>query len=443
MLKKHQSLNARLARGERLGFDLATGEATGLDGGGPGAAELRAPVLGVYHGAGASHSWLWYVDVLENLGFFHIRFLGEKDVRGGGLAGLDALLLSGGETFALGRGLGVEGRKRVVDFVRRGGLYLGSCAGACLLLSSTRGALDLMNVTDIKIANLTDEPPPPPVKESTKYQSEFGCAWVFHPVREEVLLSPTGEAPLFRKKPFTAPLYGGPPMEDSTDARPLAFYESFTENTDYLASREVAEKTLLGKVALYAKPHGAGLFVLSGPHLEHPAFPEANAVLGDMLFYGAASRGGERPEPARGGGTAKPVNNNRKTLEALAGIVSNARIQALALERRPASWKIGRKYYEPEKIRAFLEALWKRISPLRKRELGGDGAVLEKSLEEGREILPRLKTLRLSTEEGSGADEAAGRLFEALQATAAAFFTFYFGGGVHRGGNVVDNLKTA
>lgn len=424
IFEKYRGINRALGAGERIYLDTSTEcsgdrystlkqDSTRL---------LHTPGLAVYVGAGASHSWLWFVDMLENLGFSDIIFLSEENIVPD-LEDRDALLVSGGETFALAHGLGDKGKRAINSLLKRGGLYFGSCAGACMMMRSTTEPLGLFDIVNIKIANIVDELPEQ-IKPSNKFSSPYGCAFVFHPVREEVVLESAGNAPLYLKGPFVAPLYGGPPMEESHEVTILAKYHSFNEKTDYLAAPEKAEEILLGKTAICMKRHEEGHIILSGPHLEHPSFHEANSMIADSIFYSLAK--GHNGDKRRESACALNIN----LLRDIKREISNLRITALGLEHSAISWLIGRKYYEPEKIRTYAEALWQRILLLEKEysenKFTADIALLESSLENSRKALESIRLLKNQVNENVPSDSTATELFNALRPLSKDFFTYYF-----------------
>jgi hypothetical protein len=65
--------------------------------------------IGIYTGSGASHSWLWFVGILDRMGFYNVHFVDEKDILLNALEPLSVLLMSGGDTFAIAEVLGAEG----------------------------------------------------------------------------------------------------------------------------------------------------------------------------------------------------------------------------------------------------------------------------------------------------------------------------------------------
>ena len=245
---------------------------------------MRYPKIGVYVGSGTSHSWLWFADLFDRMGFYDVVFLDENHIRQDGLKGLDILAMSGGDTFAVAEGLGIDGSQQLETFVKGGGLYIGSCAGAYLPLNSSKEHLNLFNFVDVKIANLT-RTLPEAKRVPEKFCTVYGCSFIFHPVREEVKIITDGIPPFNGMGSLLAPLYGGPPMIASDGADVLARYEGFTNKTQFLVDEAIAETTMIGRAAAVRSKMGSGCFYLFGPHFEHPHFPFANQLVADAMYW--------------------------------------------------------------------------------------------------------------------------------------------------------------
>jgi glutamine amidotransferase-like uncharacterized protein len=394
--------------------------------------QLRGRRMGIYTGSGTSHSWLWFVDILEKAGVKNLTFLGEDDIKkDGNLQTLDVLLLSGGDTFSIAEGLGGEGSEKIERFVAEGGIYFGSCAGAYLPMKSSKYPLNLMNLAGVKISNLSRLLPRPLI-QSEKFCTPYGCDYVFHPVRDEVKIRCTNV--YFPEEQFVAPLYGGPCMEPSEDATPVAYYSGFTDKTLFLVDEDLARETVQGRIAVCSKTIGRGKLYLSGPHLEHPHYPTANRFLMEILSDGLKER--KAFFHKRGESEARseiPRDSFRK----LKGELSGARIIALALERETMTWLIGKKVYEPEKFRVFIDALWSRINHLEKISWNGLSSEtvhgLAASAREVREKLKELKSEMQTSTDTTGLVEA---IIRELRTLSSAFMNVYFG--VKRGENVQE-----
>lgn len=393
--------------------------------------------IGIYTGGGTSHSWLWFVDLFENKGLHTLAFLNESDVQKG-LDDLDVLVISGGDTFAVAEALGPTGADSIGRFVHRGGLYIGSCAGAYLPMNSSKKPLDLFNFVDVKITNLSKSLPAT-VKESLKFCTSYGCDFIFHPVREAVSLKSSNTALSFCPPTFTAPLYGGPGMTVTDSSLILATYHGFTPNTSFLVSEALAGEILLEKAAVVRVPMGKGIFYLFGPHLEHPNFPLANQFVSDIIRW--ETRPLECPESP-----APFAHRSIVPLKELSGKakksfvmdikreLSNSRIVAVNLEFLPLRWMIGKKIYEPEKVRVFLESMWSRIKSLERMDRlrvfsGNEETIRAVSVK----VTQGLRRLKRAVDENQDSLAEATQIFSRLQQLSMAFYTMYFLTLTHKG----------
>jgi hypothetical protein len=376
------------------------------------------PEIGIYVGHGASHSWTWFADIFDREAVANVTFLDEGDIASDALSEVDIFLISGGDTFAIADGLGKKGADGIEKFVRCGGMYIGSCAGAYLPLHSSMPPLNFFNFVATRIANLTKDLPEA-VAKPEKFCTEYGCRYVYHPVRESVRLKLCGWDR--NGQYIEAPLYGGPALLPSHDEDVLAEYAGFTDSTEFLIDREIADRALIGTAAAIKKDYGRGVFYLFGPHFEHPDYHVANNLLLEIL---GAARSCQRSDT---GCTAlNPVKE--KLYRAFLSAVSNARIMALALERSSYSWLIGRKVYDPEKIRVFLEAIWKRARLLANNDCYSrmESSDIELLIAQAAKIAETIQKLRLDTQARANETALAEYLFLTLRKAAAAFLTIYF-----------------
>lgn len=377
------------------------------------ASVLNSPRIAVYTGEGSSHSWLWFVELFERLGFWDLEFPDAAAVREGLSESIDVLAVSGGDTFAIAGALGEQGASAVRRFVQGGGLYIGSCAGAYLPMPSSKEPLNLFNFVKVKIANLSSELLPD-LRAKDKAYTAYGCRYVFHPVREGVRMRMDGDCLAFIPRVFDAPLYGGPAMLEGEDCKVIARYEGFSKRTVFLADKKTAARTLVGKAAIVRCPLGMGCFYLMGPHLEHPAYPEANRVVGGIIAEEKGGRGNPMPALER---RAKSFRGLAADLRKELG---NARIAACSLEFEPVRWIIGSKTYDPERIRVFIEAVWRRIPLLGEIEPQKDLKA------QARDISLLLRGIKTAVSEARAADGLVAELLVNLKRFAASFFLLYF-----------------
>ena len=387
---------------------------------------LYYPRIGIYRGKGASHSWLWFVEIFDRAGLYDLCFLTETRIQDEGLDDMDILVMSGGDTFAVAEALGQRGAENIRSFIERGGLYVGSCAGAYLPLYSSKEHLNLFNFVPAKITNLTSILPEAR-RFKEKFCTSYGCGFIFHPVRESIQMKTNGFPPFKRAKNLEAPLYGGPSMTAGDASQILATYEAFTDKTLFLVDKTLAGEILIGKAAVIRHQMGRGHLHLYGPHFEHPLFPEANDLLIRALYW-------DMPETRLPSRNRSPETTEMTGPEARQFVtdikrqISNGRIVATGLEMLPVSWQIGNKIYEATKIRVFLETIWQRIRTLEKLERvlvsDREKPVLLKTLSEIVTILRAIKREPKQTEEIS----PSGReMFSKLNDACALFLKIYFG----------------
>ncbi len=386
--------------------------------------------VGVYVGEGASHSWTWFVDLMEKYSYGRLRLIEEGDFPR--LAPeQDVLLVSGGDTFAVARALASPGARALQTFQERGGLYIGSCAGAYLPLNSSKAPLSTFNFVKCRINNLTRDLPPVhqmPLKFSTRY----GCDYIYHPVREDVRVRMDDHFPVWGGREVCVPLYGGPPLNLSDDIVPRAYYTGFTERTRFLTEREIAETVYLGKVAACEKSFGKGRMVLLGPHFEHPWFPEGNDIIHQWIEWHVHP---ERPAvdtEMKKPGKKKKLRVRKDFLSSqiqkeFKREISNMRIRADGMTRKSVHWRIGAKVYEPEKILHFVDAIWKRLTGTHSPSPETTSKGLQEALvEQAAECNALLKSLASKIDSGEDSEELAEEMFSSLKALVVAFLGIYF-----------------
>ncbi len=418
-------INQRLARGEEWYLNLnKTGSEVARH---PGrrSRKMKYPKIGIFIGSGTSHSWLWFVELFDRMGFHDLEFLDESAVQKGRLAVVDVLAMSGGDTFAICKALGPSGAREIKAFIEKGGLYIGSCAGAYLPMHSSKAHLNDFNFAAVKITNLSKFLPGC-LQLEHKFATAYGCNYIFHPVRDAVTLNPTDGLPFSVESPFEAPLYGGPGMIPEKEVQVLAVYQGFTDKTLFLVDPKIAHDTLLGKAAAVRVSMGKGCLYLFGPHFEHPHFAAANKLIADAIYWDGCPiadtiRPAQTVKPDLVGVTVKGLIRDLKRE------LSNSRIVAAGLEMLPIYWLLGNKSYEPQKIRVFIDAMWHRIRRLEKH---GPPSVFPETAETLKkyalETTALLRTMKNRFDQKKETHELAARLFDLLHHYTAAFLRMYF-----------------
>lgn len=388
-----------------------------------------SPRIGIYAGAGTSHSWLWFVELCHHYGLSQVTFFDEKRAQRPGGLDVDVLVISGGDTFAVAAALGAKGAGNILGFVEQGGVYIGSCAGAYLPMNSSKQDLNRFNFVGVKITNLSRSLPDIHKMRHKAYAC-YGCDYIFHPVREEVTLRTRQSGVGGEVATFQAPLYGGPGMIAPAPETILATYAGFTRKTVCLVDRALAAETLIGHAAAVRVPKGRGCLYLFGPHFEHPFFPQANDFLVRSLLQ-EKIRSHSRPVRTHDSGPeTETLIEGREVqgfLKELKRELSNSRVVAFGLEFRPLSWLIGNKLYDPEKIRVYVETLWKKLPVLdRQLTLVGSRASLQSMVTSARALTKQLRALKQDADRELETTPQAAEIFVLLNQLATVFFELFF-----------------
>ncbi|MBQ9431024.1 MAG: hypothetical protein IJU44_05685 [Kiritimatiellae bacterium] len=162
-------------------------------------------------------------------------------VRSGALNAADVLVMPGGSSVEESRSLGPEGREIVKAFVRRGGGYVGTCAGCCLLMESSKGHPNMLHMIPFKFG---------PSGGKADMSVAFGA-------RVTELAGIKKGAVKIRYSEGPVPL----PSTEVTDARVEVVA---TYNGDINTQGEKARPSMAGQAAAIAGTYGKGrIFVLT------------------------------------------------------------------------------------------------------------------------------------------------------------------------------------
>ena len=385
--------------------------------------------IGIYIGSGASHSWLWFVEILDRMGFYNVHFVDEGDILANALDPLDVLLMSGGDTFAMAEGLGAEGSDKLRNFIEGGGLYIGTCAGAYLPMRSSMDFLKQFNFINVKISNISRRLSEPERHLLQAHAcNSYGGEFVYHVVREDVLLALVNGFQANGKKEMIAPLFGGPSMLSSEDIEPIATYKGFTKKTRFLVEEKLARKTLIGNIAVAKKSMGRGHLYIFGPHFEHPHYLPCNLFLAEII----CQEKNRRFHPVQKDFSENPSNLIKG--EALRGLLkdlkrelSNTRITASGMNDFSISWLIGNKFYDPEKISVFINAVWDKLKHIESMiDLEVDKNLLLQCVEISKETTKDIRIIKSEIKGQEDVTPLASKLFLCLKTLSSNFFRLYF-----------------
>jgi hypothetical protein len=214
-------------------------------------------------------------------------------------------------------------------------------------------------------------------------------------------------------------------MLPSEDIEPIATYKGFTRKTKFFVKEELAEKTLIGNIAVAKKSMGKGHLFIFGPHFEHPHYPACNLFLTELIRKNQNGR----PHTTQKDFSGNPIKGEvvRELLKDLKRELSNARIITSGMSDFSVRWLIGNKYYEPEKFRVFLEAIWNRLKYLE------SGKEVDFDLKDPTEIFSQLKgmthllrQMKKGIDRGEATHGLAEDLFLNLKQVTSDFLAIYF-----------------
>ncbi len=381
-------------------------------------------MIGIYAGEGASHSWTWFVSVMEKLNINSYRFLNGEDIKKGRIKDILALLIGGGDVEGIARELGEEGAESLKAFLRSGGVYFGSCAGAYLVMRE----VDLepyrpFDLIEAGFANYHPSPPPP-LSLPHKYKVRYGEGFVYHLAYGPVRVGMEGPSPFRGLGECAVALYGGPVIVPRGQSQVLARYLGLEKGCVAMVEEALIRDILVGGAAGIRAWYSGGKVYIFGPHFECPYFPQGFRLLEiilreeniyDLLKSDKRPRGGDgRARPLRG-----PA---RERLRDIKRELSNARVAARGMENASVLWELGTKVWEPEKVIYFVEFLWQRLPGLERGvENGTAGERLEELAEMTASTSSRIRELRRGIEEGRDTLKEAEGLFRHLREHAVLF----------------------
>lgn len=232
---------------------------------------LRAAI---YDGDGAvsssGHDPLWIKRSLRHHGDMRVALIGPEDINDGLLSQFDVVVFGGGSSSRQGKGLGDAGRRRVRDFVREGGGYVGICAGAFLAANARAHDLFLVRFD----------------RDGTSGSDVVGVD--FSPAAGDAI-GVTGR--------FPVKMSGGPLIHLEDLPSTCEVWGTFTED---LPRSDKPDLKLKGTVAVFAAPYHAGRVVVFSPHCERYPGPQ-------QAFWNALRWAGRQDAKRTTGGARRPA----------------------------------------------------------------------------------------------------------------------------------------
>ena len=299
--------------------------------------EPSVNVIAVYAGKGASHSWLWFVDLFEKYSIYP-RFLDEVSVND--LRETSTLIVPGGDPVSLARAVGKKGLESMRKFVHRGGRYVGSCAGAYLPLRTSLSPLSHFNMVNLRIRNIGEKS-----DDNVKSYTPYGERCIIHPFRGDVIVRLDGQS-------MRAPVFGGPIFEWSDEVKILGVYEKVTEATQLFMDEGRVIELISGYPAVVRAETGRGDMLLMGPHLEYPGCDVGNRWLVSWI--------GKKDPPCE-----DYESTSQSSFLKFREVCGDLLVVSGSFVSLPAMWRIGVKAWEPEKLQYFALSIWKRVKKMK------------------------------------------------------------------------------
>jgi len=281
--------------------------------------------------AGASYSWTWWADMLEDLGWLDATFPTDPAGLRAGLDGAGLLLVGGGDASVVSDALD---RARARHWLDAGGTAVGTCAGAYAM----------RRWAGVRVLNAADaEPRGAPARAWSR------CAegLVVHVARGPVRLT-TADG-----RRLVAHLYGGPVLDGATGTgvRVLSRYDGAAEGAEVLLP---GHRPLLdGTPAVVACGVGRGRLLLSGPHLEHPDCGAARAWLAGQLGLGPIDAGRRPSRAVAGRARGDPL------------LARLSEVRRTAISAGDLTWSSGDRTWSAQRVAAMADAVLQRASALR------------------------------------------------------------------------------
>jgi glutamine amidotransferase-like uncharacterized protein len=198
--------------------------------------------------------------------------IGPGEVQRGVLSSFAAVVFPGGSGSAQARSLGIEGRRKVREFVGAGGGYLGICGGAFLSTSHYAWSLGILNAT-VLTSSLG------PSKDPTRglwYRGSRTPVLIELTSEAVTMLGHTGDSRI-PVQYHNGPILSHGSLNTVARFKALAHYRSEVWKTENQCG------TMINTPAIAAGSFGVGHVLVIGPHLE--ADPSQHPLLVQALTW--------------------------------------------------------------------------------------------------------------------------------------------------------------
>lgn len=214
--------------------------------------------------------WKWMFRALERCGF-RVSLITENEIREGILSEFQILIMPGGSSTGKAIALGPDGCKSIKEFIKKGGSYLGVCAGAYLPFGFNEPTRFMQMFSTSELINR-------PTGDSS-LPRYLGEGWIFlYNVR------PKHPVMFGYPKKFSIYLAGGPVLSSEGQLVSLGQFAEFG-NMQWGIKSEDALKIAQGNTFIAVSDYEKGKTVLFSGHPENPEKEQNFGLLGNALFY--------------------------------------------------------------------------------------------------------------------------------------------------------------
>lgn len=231
-----------------------------------GFAQEQTPALckaAVYRGPGASDTCAnSTLEILNNTEGYEARFISAEEIQKGGLKDYDVVCFPGGTGSGERRALGDKGWKELWSYLKNGGGYVGTCAGAYLALATNqRPEGNLIN------AELQEG------------------AWERGEAILEIELTDEGRAILGDLQGRLNVAYQNGPVFHPANRKDLEPYTVLAYFRTEIAENNAPKGVQIDSPAIATAPYGKGRVVILSPHPE--LTPNLNMIVPKIVRYAA------------------------------------------------------------------------------------------------------------------------------------------------------------
>ena len=203
--------------------------------------------VGVYadRGPGGIGAVEWF-RLVEESPEMRLTLLDGADVRAGRLEGLDVLVMPGGNSVTEHETLGKDGIAKMKEFMRKGGGYIGTCAGCCLLMDGPGKRANVIPWT------------------SKGHENDL--------LFPQFLLTPAGQKSLgLSEGPHVMRYHGGPfmwPTTNRIEGADVALWGTYNAEATFRGKLK-KEKKMFGAAAIVGGTYGKGRLFATAAHPEY------------------------------------------------------------------------------------------------------------------------------------------------------------------------------